>query len=54
MQYHEHIPHDLLKDIAKCFWTLEMTYPEGSVQDVMPPIQPNPDHNAAHLKGHLT
>ena len=36
MQYREHVPHGLLKDFVKCFWTLETSYPQGSVQDVTP------------------
>src|SRR5262245_2263445 len=36
MQYHEHTPHEALRDLVRCFWTLEKDYPEGSIEEVTP------------------
>lgn len=36
VNYREHRPHPALSDFVKCFWTMEIDYEPGSVQEVTP------------------
>lgn len=36
VNYREHVPHAALEDFVNCFWSLEMDYEPGGIQDVTP------------------